>query len=119
MNASSGVVRDDKQKLDHDGGLEASVGGLFHLKTPSAASGSSVYASSAHRNVSGLSAYLWMARDSWVENLRCPHCRKTGAARVSATDEYSWDIQINSVPEGFKIVGSNFYCASCDRAVEP
>jgi len=45
MNASSGVVRDDKQKLDHDGGLEASVGGLFHLKTPSAASGSSVYAS--------------------------------------------------------------------------
>src|SRR3982074_1268929 len=40
MNASSGVVRDDKQKLDHDGGLEASVGGLFHLKTPSAASGS-------------------------------------------------------------------------------
>jgi hypothetical protein len=30
MNASSGAVRDDKQKLDHDGGLEAaSVGGLF------------------------------------------------------------------------------------------
>ena len=30
MNASSGVVRDDKQKPDHDGGLEAaSVGGPF------------------------------------------------------------------------------------------
>ena len=31
MSASGGVVRDDKQKSDHDAGLEAaSVGGLFH-----------------------------------------------------------------------------------------
>jgi hypothetical protein len=31
--ASSGVVRDDNQKTDHDGGLEAaSVGGLFHYR---------------------------------------------------------------------------------------
>src|ERR1700693_651681 len=27
-----------------------------------------------------------MARDSWGENLQCPHCRKTGEARLSATD---------------------------------
>jgi hypothetical protein len=33
MNASGGVVRDDKQKPDHDGGLEAaSVGGLFRYR---------------------------------------------------------------------------------------
>jgi hypothetical protein len=31
MSASGGVVRDDKQKPDHDGGVEAaSVAGLFH-----------------------------------------------------------------------------------------
>src|SRR5712671_6826030 len=71
-----------------------------------------------------LTAYIYgMVRDIWVENLRCPHCRKTGAARDSAVDEYSWDVQMNSVPEGFKVIRSgdvsNFYCASCDRPVEP
>jgi hypothetical protein len=64
-----------------------------------------------------------MARDSWVENLRCPHCRKTDEARVSTADEYSWDVQVNSVPEGFKVIRfgdvSNFYCSSCNRPVEP
>jgi len=67
-----------------------------------------------------------MARDSWVEHLRCPNCRKTGEARLSAPDENSWDIQVDSVPEGFKVVGkivgsaysSNFYCSSCDSPVE-
>ena len=47
-----------------------------------------------------------MDRDSWVENLRCPHCRKTGAARVSTADEYSWDVEMNSVPEGFTVIRS-------------
>ena len=78
---------------------------------------------SADRNVSGLGAYLGMARDSWVENLRCPRCRKTGAARVSTADEYSWDVQVNSVPDGFKVIRSsgvsNFYCSSCNCAAEP
>jgi hypothetical protein len=64
-----------------------------------------------------------MARDSWVENLRCPHCRKSGAALVSAADEYSWDVQVNSIPEGFKVIRfgdvSNFYCSSRDSPVEP
>jgi predicted RNA-binding Zn-ribbon protein involved in translation (DUF1610 family) len=65
---------------------------------------------------------LWMARDRWVEKLRCPNCRKAGIARLSATDEFSWEIQVDGVPEGFKVVGSesssNFYCSSCDRPVE-
>jgi hypothetical protein len=59
-----------------------------------------------------------MACDNWVENLRCPRCRKTGETQVSTADEYSWDVQVNSVPEGFKVVGSNFYCSSCDIPVE-
>src|SRR6266404_3761410 len=61
-------------------------------------------------------------RDSWVENLRCPNCRKTGTAWLSAADEYSWDIQVIRVPEGFKVISvgdvSNFYCTSCDRPAE-
>jgi hypothetical protein len=64
-----------------------------------------------------------MARDRWIENLRCPKCRRTGAAQVSVADEYSWDVQVDSVPEGFKIIQSeiirNFYCASCDIPAEP
>ena len=74
-------------------------------------------------NIEGLRRILGMARDSWVENLRCPNCRKTGSAQLSATDEYSWDLQVDGVPEGFKVIqlenGSNFYCSSCDSPVEP
>src|SRR6267378_1657293 len=75
------------------------------------------------RNVSGLRRILWMARDRWVEKLRCPNCRKAGIARLSTTDEFSWEIRMDGVPEGFKVVRSessgNFYCSSCDRPVEP
>jgi hypothetical protein len=64
-----------------------------------------------------------MARDSWVENLRCPRCQKTGLARVSTADEYSWDVQMNSVPDGFKVIQCgdvrNFYCSPCNCPVEP
>jgi hypothetical protein len=43
----------------------------------------------------------------------------TGIGPVSATDEYSWDTRVDSVPEGFKVIqsasGSNFLCATCDN----
>jgi hypothetical protein len=59
--------------------------------------------------------------DHWVENLRCPNCRKTGAARLSQAD--GWHALVDRLPEGFKFVGldygSNFYCSTCDRPVEP
>jgi hypothetical protein len=55
--------------------------------------------------------------DHWVENLRCPNCRKTGAARLSQED--GWNVHMDNVPDGFKVVDRNFYCASCDRPVEP
>jgi hypothetical protein len=64
-----------------------------------------------------------MARDHWVEILRCPDCRRRGYASLSSTDRLSWDVQVDSVPEGFKVIearnGSNFYCAFCDQPVEP
>jgi hypothetical protein len=69
----------------------------------------------------GLHIWRMIALDRWVENLRCPICRKTGTARLSQAD--GWSVHMESVPEGFKVVGSdnasNFYCASCNRPVEP
>jgi predicted RNA-binding Zn-ribbon protein involved in translation (DUF1610 family) len=62
-----------------------------------------------------------MVLDQWVENLWCPNCGKTGAARLSQAD--GWNAHVDSVPEGFKVVtlkyGTNFYCSSCDRPAAP
>ena len=59
-----------------------------------------------------------MARDCWVEVLRCPNCRRIGVARLSATDKFSWDFQVDAVPEGFKAIplgnSSYFFCVRCD-----
>jgi len=64
-----------------------------------------------------------MARDSWVENLRCPQCGKIGIAELSTADDQSWAIQVDSIPKGFQFIqskdSSNFYCAFCDRPAEP
>ena len=62
--------------------------------------------------------------DHWVENLRCPRCLRTGKAELAAQDKLSWDIELVSTPEGFKVVHSaanlfNFYCVSCDKPVDP
>jgi two-component sensor histidine kinase len=34
--------------------------------------------------------------DRWVENLRCPICRKTGTARLSQTDGWSVHIEVEA-----------------------
>jgi hypothetical protein len=75
------------------------------------------------RNVSGPGAYLRMARDHWVEYLSCRRCQTSGVDVLSTEDKLSWIIQVESVPEGFRVIrsenGSNFYCSACDRQVEP
>ena len=67
--------------------------------------------------------YLRMAREHWIENLMCRRCRKDGIAVLSTDDKLSWTVQVESVPKGFRVIqsenGSNFYCSSCDRPVEP
>jgi hypothetical protein len=66
---------------------------------------------------------LEMMREQWIEKLVCPNCRKTGMAELSQTDDLSWDVQTDSVPEGFDVIqsqhGIEFHCASCDVPVEP
>jgi uncharacterized protein YbaR (Trm112 family) len=74
-------------------------------------------------NIGGLGSLLRMARDRWVEVLRCPDCRRTGKAQLSVDDEYSWEFQVDSLPTGFKVcepmMGGTFYCISCGIPVEP
>jgi hypothetical protein len=68
-------------------------------------------------------AYLGMDRDHWVEILRCPICRKTGEAQLSAVDEDWLITRVESAPAGFKVIqlknGFDFFCASCGNLVEP
>ena len=62
-------------------------------------------------------------RDHWVETLKCRRCRTVGNAHLSTADKLSWTVEVHNVDEGFKVIqsenGSNFYCAFCDRPVEP
>jgi hypothetical protein len=75
-----------------------------------------------HWNADRSKRILCMARDHWVEHLVCRRCRKIGFAELSMEDKLSWNVQVDSVSEGFKLIqsanGGNFYCSSCDRAVE-
>ena len=41
------------------------------------------------------------ARDRWIEDPRCRYCGKTGMAELSTADELSWEVRVDSVPEGF------------------
>jgi hypothetical protein len=62
-------------------------------------------------------------RDHWVEYLSCRRCQTSGVAVLSTEDKLSWIVQVENVPEGFRVIrsenGSNFYCSSCGRPVEP
>jgi hypothetical protein len=64
-----------------------------------------------------------MAREHWIENLMCRRCKKDGIAVLSTDNKLSWEVQVESVPEGFRTVqseyGVNFCCASCNSPVEP
>src|SRR5882724_8374991 len=42
--------------------------------------------------------------ERWVENLRCPNCRKTGTARLSQAD--GWTVHVDKLPEGFYFIPS-------------
>jgi hypothetical protein len=42
--------------------------------------------------------------ERWIENLRCPVCRKTGAARLSQAD--GWSVHVDNLPDGFYFIQS-------------
>jgi hypothetical protein len=65
----------------------------------------------------------WADRDRWIEKLKCPECGATGKAELSTADLRSWEVRVDSIPKGFKVIeceyGSNFHCALCEVPVEP
>jgi hypothetical protein len=66
--------------------------------------------------------YFHLMKDEWNERLRCPVCGKAGLASV-AQDDGSETVSVQSVPDGFKVVGTRsvptFHCGSCDVEVDP
>jgi hypothetical protein len=62
-------------------------------------------------------------RDRWTEKLSCLCCGTTGITHLSTADKFSWDIQVDSVSEGFKAIvlafGSKFVCSLCDDQAHP
>jgi len=63
-----------------------------------------------------------VASDQWVEILRCPQCRNSGAAELSA-GEAAFEDHADVVPAGFRVLharhGLKFYCIACNLAAEP
>jgi hypothetical protein len=45
--------------------------------------------------------------DHWVKILRCPRCEKTGPAELSQMNG-SLDVAVDSLPEGFKVVETEY-----------
>ena len=57
-----------------------------------------------------------MSRDRYKSDLQCPSCGKTGVARISENDGWSYmrgqrDRNVDEVPEGFTLVdhGRNYH----------
>jgi hypothetical protein len=61
-------------------------------------------------------------REAWNERLRCLVCGKTGMASL-AQDDGSETPAVQSVADGFKVVGTKFgpafHCESCGVEVAP
>ena len=61
-------------------------------------------------------------RDRWTEKLRCRQCGTTGITHLSTADEFSWNIKVESITEGFKAVllafGSVFVCSVCNDGAD-
>lgn len=61
-------------------------------------------------------------RDRWTERLSCRCCGTFGITHLSIADKLSWDVQVDSVSEGFKAVvlafGSVFVCSVCNDGAD-
>jgi predicted RNA-binding Zn-ribbon protein involved in translation (DUF1610 family) len=60
--------------------------------------------------------------DKWTETLRCPNCGKKGKASLTQ-GELSQAPTVDSVSQGFKVVGKefgpSFHCQDCEVEVVP
>jgi hypothetical protein len=59
------------------------------------------------------------ADTKWTELLTCPNCGHSGSAYLSQPEGRAYDMSVEAVPAGFKVVrssyGETFFCRACDR----
>lgn len=62
------------------------------------------------------------ASNKWAELLKCPNCGRSGSAQLSQPQGRVYDISVEAVPAGFKVVstayGETFFCEACDREAD-
>lgn len=58
------------------------------------------------------------ASNQWTELLSCPNCRRSGSALLSKPEKRAFDFSVESIPDGFKVVrtefGETFHCKACN-----
>jgi hypothetical protein len=59
------------------------------------------------------------AKDQWTELLTCRSCWQSGLVHLSESEGEFFDVKVESLPAGFKILrgayGQTFFCRNCDR----
>jgi hypothetical protein len=59
------------------------------------------------------------AGTKWTELLISPNCRQSGPVHLSQPEGRVYDMSVEAVPAGFKVVrteyGESFFCKLCDR----
>jgi hypothetical protein len=59
------------------------------------------------------------ANSRWTELLTCPDCGQSGVVHLSQPEGRPFDVNIETIPLGFKIADhrlvETFFCRDCDR----
>jgi hypothetical protein len=60
--------------------------------------------------------------DHWTELLACPECGRSGPARLSQPENQPFELSVEAIPPGFKVVrlefGKVFYCEVCNQPAD-
>lgn len=66
----------------------------------------------------GQSTRTRIAHNQWIELLTCPNCGESGTVQLSQPEGRVYDVSVEAVSAGFKVVrvqfGEAFYCKACN-----
>ena len=66
----------------------------------------------------GQSTRTRIAHNQWIELLTCPNCGESGTVHLSQPEGRDWDMSVEAVSAGFKVVrvefGEAFYGKACN-----
>jgi hypothetical protein len=58
------------------------------------------------------------SHNQWIELLTCPNCGESGTVQLSQPEGRVYDVSVEAVSAGFKVVrvefGEAFYCKACN-----